>query len=80
MVKILFNIVRNQQQILCAAYSGNRVHWHCTDDTSTTCVPCPQLTFIDEPNGLVECFPCTVCDAGECFHFISVHLKMLNLL
>uniref|UniRef100_A0A8C1P5A4 TNFR-Cys domain-containing protein n=1 Tax=Cyprinus carpio TaxID=7962 RepID=A0A8C1P5A4_CYPCA len=39
---------------LCAAY-----------DTSTTCVPCPQLTFIDEPNGLVECFPCTVCDADR---------------
>uniref|UniRef100_A0A9J8ATJ4 TNFR-Cys domain-containing protein n=1 Tax=Cyprinus carpio carpio TaxID=630221 RepID=A0A9J8ATJ4_CYPCA len=65
MVKILFNIVRNQQQILCAAYSGNRVHWHCTDDTSTTCVPCPSLTFTDEPNGLTECFPCTVCDASR---------------
>uniref|UniRef100_A0A9J8DE89 TNFR-Cys domain-containing protein n=1 Tax=Cyprinus carpio carpio TaxID=630221 RepID=A0A9J8DE89_CYPCA len=45
--------------------SGNHVRWHCTDDTSTTCVPCPQLTFIDEPNGLVECFPCTVCDADR---------------
>ncbi|XP_042618935.1 tumor necrosis factor receptor superfamily member 14-like [Cyprinus carpio] len=44
---------------------GNHVRWHCTDDTSTTCVPCPQLTFIDEPNGLVECFPCTVCDADR---------------
>uniref|UniRef100_A0A9J8AMN5 TNFR-Cys domain-containing protein n=1 Tax=Cyprinus carpio carpio TaxID=630221 RepID=A0A9J8AMN5_CYPCA len=43
----------------------NRVHWHCTDDTSTTCVPCPSLTFTDEPNGLTECFPCTVCDASR---------------
>ncbi|KAF4110041.1 hypothetical protein G5714_009293 [Onychostoma macrolepis] len=48
---------------MCAP--GNRVHWHCTDDTSTTCVPCPSLTFIDEPNGLMECFPCTVCDASR---------------
>ncbi|XP_026104863.1 tumor necrosis factor receptor superfamily member 14-like isoform X1 [Carassius auratus] len=44
---------------------GNHVGWHCTDDTSTTCVPCPPLTFTDEPNGLVECFPCTVCDANQ---------------
>ncbi|KAK2898503.1 hypothetical protein Q8A67_009921 [Cirrhinus molitorella] len=44
---------------------GNRVHWHCTDDTSTTCVPCPSLTFTDEPNGLTECFSCTVCDANR---------------
>ncbi|XP_043103801.1 tumor necrosis factor receptor superfamily member 14-like [Puntigrus tetrazona] len=43
---------------------GNHVHWHCTDDTSTTCAPCPSLTFIDEPNGLKECFPCSICDAG----------------
>uniref|UniRef100_A0A673GRL4 Tumor necrosis factor receptor superfamily member 5-like n=1 Tax=Sinocyclocheilus rhinocerous TaxID=307959 RepID=A0A673GRL4_9TELE len=48
---------------MCAP--GNRVHWHCTDDTSTTCVPCPSLTFTDEPNGLTECFPCTVCDANR---------------
>ncbi|XP_050973442.1 tumor necrosis factor receptor superfamily member 14-like isoform X3 [Labeo rohita] len=47
---------------MCAP--GNRVLWHCTDDTSTTCVPCPPLTFIDEPNGFMECFPCTVCDAS----------------
>ncbi|XP_016350612.1 tumor necrosis factor receptor superfamily member 14-like isoform X1 [Sinocyclocheilus anshuiensis] len=48
---------------MCAP--GNRVRWHCTDDTSTTCVPCPPLTFLDEPNGLMECFPCTVCDANR---------------
>uniref|UniRef100_A0A8C2JY18 TNFR-Cys domain-containing protein n=1 Tax=Cyprinus carpio TaxID=7962 RepID=A0A8C2JY18_CYPCA len=48
---------------MCAP--GNRVHWHCTDDTSTTCVPCPSLTFTDEPNGLTEFFPCTVCDASR---------------
>ncbi|XP_016085815.1 tumor necrosis factor receptor superfamily member 14-like isoform X1 [Sinocyclocheilus grahami] len=48
---------------MCAP--GNRVRWHCTDDTSTTCVPCPPLTFLDEPNGLMECFPCTVCDANQ---------------
>lgn len=44
---------------MCAP--GNRVYWHCTVDTSTTCVPCPASTFTDEPNGLTNCFPCTVC-------------------
>ncbi|KAL1269979.1 hypothetical protein QQF64_032268 [Cirrhinus molitorella] len=45
---------------MCAP--GNHVYWHCTVDTSTTCVPCPALTYIDEPNGLDKCFPCSVCD------------------
>ncbi|XP_048064999.1 tumor necrosis factor receptor superfamily member 14-like isoform X2 [Megalobrama amblycephala] len=45
---------------MCAP--GNRVRWHCTEDTSTTCVPCSALTYIDEPSGLDKCFPCSVCD------------------
>ncbi|XP_050973420.1 tumor necrosis factor receptor superfamily member 14-like [Labeo rohita] len=44
---------------------GYHVHLHCTDDTTTTCVPCTPLTFIDEANGLTRCFPCTVCDAYQ---------------
>ncbi|XP_056319679.1 tumor necrosis factor receptor superfamily member 14 isoform X2 [Danio aesculapii] len=44
---------------MCAP--GNRVYWHCTVDTSTTCVPCLASTFTDEPNGFTKCFPCTVC-------------------
>ncbi|KAI2661728.1 Tumor necrosis factor receptor superfamily member 14 [Labeo rohita] len=39
---------------------GYHVHLHCTDDTTTTCVPCTPLTFIDEANGLTRCFPCTM--------------------
>ncbi|XP_036435655.1 tumor necrosis factor receptor superfamily member 14-like [Colossoma macropomum] len=48
---------------MCAP--GNRVYRHCTEDTSTTCVPCFDSTFIDAPNGLRECFHCTVCDPGR---------------
>ncbi|XP_048035379.1 tumor necrosis factor receptor superfamily member 14-like [Megalobrama amblycephala] len=48
---------------MCAP--GNRVHWHCTEDTSTTCVPCSASTYTDEPNGLDKCFPCSVCDAEQ---------------
>ncbi|XP_026104862.1 tumor necrosis factor receptor superfamily member 5 isoform X2 [Carassius auratus] len=52
---------------MCAP--GNRVYWHCTIDTSTTCVPCPESTYTDEPNGLTKCFSCTVCDTVQ-------HLKV----
>lgn len=48
---------------MCAP--GNRVYWHCTEDSSTTCVPCPASTYKDEPNRLATCFPCTVCDAVQ---------------
>ncbi|XP_052460400.1 tumor necrosis factor receptor superfamily member 14-like isoform X1 [Carassius gibelio] len=52
---------------MCAP--GNHVYWHCTIDTSTTCVPCPESTYTDEPNGLTKCFSCTVCDTVQ-------HLKV----
>ncbi|XP_046895983.1 tumor necrosis factor receptor superfamily member 14-like isoform X1 [Hypomesus transpacificus] len=45
---------------LCA--SGNSVHKHCTEFTSTSCIPCTGSTFIDRPNGLTSCFPCRNCD------------------
>ncbi|XP_076860351.1 tumor necrosis factor receptor superfamily member 5-like [Brachyhypopomus gauderio] len=48
---------------MCAA--GNRVYRHCTDDTSTTCVPCLQSTYIPEPNGREKCLICSVCDSGS---------------
>ncbi|XP_043102815.1 tumor necrosis factor receptor superfamily member 14-like [Puntigrus tetrazona] len=47
---------------MCAP--GNRVLWHCTVDTSTTCVSCSASTYTDEPNGLEMCFSCSTCDAG----------------
>ncbi|XP_051949764.1 tumor necrosis factor receptor superfamily member 14-like [Xyrauchen texanus] len=53
----------NQCCPMCAP--GNRVYWHCTDDTSTTCVPCLEYTFIDKPSGFTKCLSCTVCDTGQ---------------
>uniref|UniRef100_A0AAR2KMY0 TNFR-Cys domain-containing protein n=1 Tax=Pygocentrus nattereri TaxID=42514 RepID=A0AAR2KMY0_PYGNA len=44
---------------------GYRVYKHCTVETSTTCVSCHDSTFIDAPNGLIDCFSCTVCDSGQ---------------
>ncbi|XP_071229125.1 tumor necrosis factor receptor superfamily member 14-like [Salvelinus alpinus] len=44
---------------------GHRVHKHCTEFTSTSCVPCTDSTFLDEPNGLTACILCTNnCDPG----------------
>ncbi|XP_056629114.1 tumor necrosis factor receptor superfamily member 14-like [Triplophysa dalaica] len=48
---------------MCAP--GNHVYWHCTEDTSTTCVPCPESTYTDEPNGLLKCLSCSVCDTAK---------------
>ncbi|CAM4713624.1 unnamed protein product [Leuciscus chuanchicus] len=45
---------------MCAP--GNRVYWACAHDVSTTCGPCPESTFTDEPNDLSECIKCTECD------------------
>ncbi|KAL1020780.1 hypothetical protein UPYG_G00004570 [Umbra pygmaea] len=43
---------------------GNRVYKHCTEYTSTSCVPCVGSTYLDEPNGLIACIQCSYCDPG----------------
>uniref|UniRef100_W5KGC2 TNFR-Cys domain-containing protein n=1 Tax=Astyanax mexicanus TaxID=7994 RepID=W5KGC2_ASTMX len=43
---------------------GNRVYKHCTEFTSTTCVPCSNSSYTPQPNGLLSCLPCTLCDPG----------------
>ncbi|KAJ8333116.1 hypothetical protein SKAU_G00420120 [Synaphobranchus kaupii] len=45
---------------MCA--TGTRIYKQCTEYTSTSCVPCTKQSFIDQPNGLSICIPCTVCD------------------
>ncbi|XP_067113346.1 tumor necrosis factor receptor superfamily member 14-like isoform X1 [Osmerus mordax] len=44
--------------------SGNRVHEHCTEFRTTSCIPCAGPTYLDQPNGHSSCFPCTTCDPG----------------
>ncbi|XP_031422745.1 tumor necrosis factor receptor superfamily member 14-like isoform X2 [Clupea harengus] len=43
---------------------GYYVRKHCTDITSTACVPCLPPTYTDAPNGLPSCKSCTVCDSS----------------
>ncbi|XP_062854823.1 tumor necrosis factor receptor superfamily member 14-like [Trichomycterus rosablanca] len=48
---------------MCAP--GTHVYRHCTEYTSTTCVPCTQSTYAAEPNGLSHCLSCKMCDSGQ---------------
>ncbi|XP_036435656.1 tumor necrosis factor receptor superfamily member 14-like [Colossoma macropomum] len=48
---------------MCAR--GHRVYTHCTEDTVPICVPCLHSTFLDAPNGLTECFNCTMCEQSQ---------------
>ncbi|KAI4885775.1 hypothetical protein NFI96_005101, partial [Prochilodus magdalenae] len=43
----------------------HRVKNHCTENTGTSCAPCPDSTFSIEHSGLTECTKCTVCDPGQ---------------
>ncbi|XP_050960502.1 tumor necrosis factor receptor superfamily member 14-like isoform X2 [Labeo rohita] len=40
---------------------GSVVRSDCSGDLSTTCKPCPPGTFMNEPNGLHNCFKCRNC-------------------
>ncbi|XP_063063881.1 uncharacterized protein LOC134456449 [Engraulis encrasicolus] len=51
---------------------GYYVYRHCTEYTSTTCSPCPILTYTDHHNGLESCRKCTVCDTSMCCLFICM--------
>ncbi|XP_048873844.1 tumor necrosis factor receptor superfamily member 14-like isoform X2 [Brienomyrus brachyistius] len=45
-------------------HPGSRVYRHCTALASTSCVPCPDSAFSDQPDSLGQCSPCTVCVKG----------------
>ncbi|XP_033181961.1 tumor necrosis factor receptor superfamily member 14-like isoform X3 [Anabas testudineus] len=44
---------------------GSRVRTDCTEFISTSCLPCVEGTYMNQPTGLKQCFPCSQCDAGS---------------
>ncbi|XP_077943801.1 tumor necrosis factor receptor superfamily member 5 isoform X2 [Gasterosteus aculeatus] len=46
-------------------HEGSVVKRDCTPQSGTRCVPCVDGTYMDRPNGLNKCFPCSSCDQGS---------------
>nr|XP_024661666.1 tumor necrosis factor receptor superfamily member 5-like isoform X1 [Maylandia zebra] len=44
---------------------GRVVQRDCTAFSGTQCRPCEMGTFMNQPNSLYNCFPCTACDTGR---------------
>lgn len=54
-----------ERVFVVVAFLGTHVYRHCTEFTSTTCVPCTDATYTEEPNGLPNCLNCKMCDSGK---------------
>ncbi|KAG7224265.1 hypothetical protein INR49_000508, partial [Caranx melampygus] len=55
-------LIGNECCLMCPA--GSRVETDCTEFRSTSCLPCIDGTFMNQPTGLKQCFPSTQCYAG----------------
>ncbi|XP_070824560.1 tumor necrosis factor receptor superfamily member 14-like [Chaetodon trifascialis] len=44
---------------------GSQVKTDCTEFRRTSCLPCSEGSFMNQPTGLKHCFDCTSCDAGS---------------
>lgn len=58
----LFPILDDLKVLL--SWTGSVVKRDCTPQSGTRCVPCVDGTYMDQPNTLTKCFPCSSCDQG----------------
>uniref|UniRef100_A0A8C7NGK4 TNFR-Cys domain-containing protein n=1 Tax=Oncorhynchus mykiss TaxID=8022 RepID=A0A8C7NGK4_ONCMY len=63
-ITIIIMIIPKRHYFLFIFSTGYHVHSHCTTSTFTSCVPCIDSTFLDEPSGKTTCNNCTTCDPG----------------
>ncbi|XP_053308217.1 tumor necrosis factor receptor superfamily member 14 [Spea bombifrons] len=54
----------NNNQCCPKCNPGSVVKTHCSDITSTVCIPCTDETYMDHPNGVTKCLRCKACDSG----------------
>ncbi len=59
------NIILDEIKSFLLCSTGSRVKTDCTEFRSTSCLPCIESTFMNQPTGLKQCFPCTSCVAGR---------------
>ncbi|KAK5605266.1 hypothetical protein CRENBAI_017068 [Crenichthys baileyi] len=45
-------------------HEGTVVGRDCTVQSGTRCLPCDTGTYMNQPNGLTRCLPCSFCDPG----------------
>lgn len=55
----------NDGQCCPTCNKGRVVLRDCTAYSGTQCRSCELGTFMNQPNGLYNCFPCTACDTGH---------------
>uniref|UniRef100_A0A4W6D4E8 TNFR-Cys domain-containing protein n=1 Tax=Lates calcarifer TaxID=8187 RepID=A0A4W6D4E8_LATCA len=54
--------IMHEIKLLIFFSTGSRVKTDCTEFRSTSCLPCLEGTYMNQPTGLKDCFPCTNCN------------------
>ncbi|KAF7645742.1 hypothetical protein LDENG_00199030 [Lucifuga dentata] len=56
---------RAEQDCCRMCHRGSHVRKDCEEFSSTSCQPCAEGTYMDEPNRRRQCFDCVICNEGS---------------